>query len=95
MKKEYLGSVSTPEEASKTAPDKQPMSETEMLELATADIPFGYPPTRYRTMHPDEVDPSDFAEMSDEEFNDYLVALDIILDYRAIPRSSRPPSRIE
>ena len=44
MKKEHLGSVSTPEEAGKTAPDKQPMSETEMLELATADIPFGYPP---------------------------------------------------
>jgi len=43
-------------------------------------------------MHPDEVDPSDFAEMSDEEFNDYLVALDIILDYRAIPRGARPLS---
>ena len=43
-------------------------------------------------MHPDEVDPSDFAEMSDEEFNDYLVALDIILDYRAIPRGALPLS---
>lgn len=37
-------------------------------------------------MHPDEVDPSDFAKMSDKEFNDYLVALDIVLDYRAIPQ---------
>ena len=45
-------------------------------------------------MHPDEVDPSDFAEMSEEEFNDYLVALDIILDYRAIPRGARPLSRM-
>ena len=45
-------------------------------------------------MHPDEVDPSDFAEMSDEEFNDYLVALDIILDYRAIPGGARPLSRM-
>lgn len=94
MNKERLGSVSTPEEAGKTAPDKQPMSEIEMLELMTAAIPFGYPPTRYRTMHPDEVDPSDFAEMSDEEFNDYLVALDIILDYRAIPGGARPLSRM-
>lgn len=94
MNKERLGSVSTPEEAGKTAPDKQPMSEIEMLKLMTAAIPFGYPPTRYRTTHPDEVDPSDFAEMSDEEFNDYLVVLDIILDYRAIPRGARPLSRM-
>lgn len=92
MNKERLGSVSIPEEAGKTAPDKQPMSEIEILKLMTATIPFGYPPTRYRTMHPDEVDPSDFPEMSDEEFNDYLVALDIILDCRAIPRDARPLS---
>ena len=44
MNKERLGSVSTPEEAGKTAPDKQPMSEIEMLKLMTAAIPFGYPP---------------------------------------------------
>jgi len=54
--------------------------------LIAGETEYGYPPTRYRTMHPDEVDPSDFAKMSDKEFNDYLVALDIVLDYRAIPQ---------
>ena len=44
MNKERLGSVSIPEEAGKAAPDKQPMSEIEMLKLMTATIPFGYPP---------------------------------------------------
>mgnify|MGYP000909242926 CR=1 FL=1 len=92
MNKERLGSASTPEEAGETAPDKKPMSETEMLQLMAEKTEYGYPATRYRTMHPDEVDPSDFAEMSDEEFNDHLVALDIILDCRAISRGARPLS---
>lgn len=94
MNKERLGSVSTPEEAGKTAPDKQPMSEIEMLELMTATIPFGYPATRYRTMHPDTVKPSDIANMNDEEFNDFLVVLNLIEDYRTIPKSARPLSRM-
>lgn len=44
MNKEHLESASTPEEAGKTAPDKKPMSEIEMLKLMMATIPFGYPP---------------------------------------------------
>ena len=32
------------------------------FELATKTIPFGYPATPYRTMHPDTVDPSDIAK---------------------------------
>ena len=74
--------------------DKQPMSETEMLELMAKTPPFGYPPTRYRTTHPDTVSPSEIAHMNDEEFNDFLVALDWVLDYRTIPRSARPSSRL-
>ena len=70
------------------------MSETEMLALATETIPFGYPATRYRTMHPDTVNPSDIANMNDEEFNDFLVALNLIEDYRTIPKSARPSSRM-
>jgi len=42
MSKEHL--ESPPEEADKTTPDKQPMSETEMLELMAKTTPFGYPP---------------------------------------------------
>lgn len=76
------------------AQDKKPMSETEMLEFMTGKTKYGYPATRYRTMHPDEVDPSDFAKMSDEEFNDFLIALNLVEDYRTIPRSARPSSRL-
>ena len=76
------------------AQDKEPMIETEMLEFMTGKTEYGYPATRYRTMHPDEVDPSDIASMDDMEFNDFLVALDMIEDYRAIPRSARPSSRL-
>lgn len=93
MSKEHLESP-PPEEADKTTPDKQPMSETEMLELMAKTTPFGYPPTRYRTTHPDTVSPSEIAHMNDEEFNDFLVALDWVLDYRTIPRSARPSSRL-
>ena len=70
------------------------MGETEMLALATETIPFNYPATRYRTMHPDTVKPSDIANMNDEEFNDFLVALNLIEDYRTIPKSARPSSRL-
>ena len=76
------------------AQDKESMSEAELLEFMAGRIEYGYPATRYRTMHPDNVDPSDIAKMSGEEFNDHLVALDIVLDYRAIPRSARPSSRL-
>lgn len=76
------------------AQDKEPMSETEMLEFMAGKTKYGYPATRYRTMHPDEVDPSDIAKMSEEEFNDFLIALDLVEDYRAIPRSARPSSRL-
>lgn len=65
-----------------------------MLEFMTGKTEYGYPATRYRTMHPDEVDPSDIASMDDMKFNDFLVALDMIEDYRAIPRSARPSSRL-
>ena len=84
MSKKHL--ESPPEEAGETAPDEQLKRETEILKLIAGETEYGYPPTRYRTMHPDEVDPSDFAKMSDKELNDYLVALDIVLDYRAIPQ---------
>ena len=57
-------------------------------------IKYGYPATRYRTMHPDDVDPSDIAKKSGEEFNDHLVALNIVLDYRAIPVDARPLSQL-
>ena len=70
------------------------MDKTEMLEFMTGKTEYGYYATRYRTMHPDEVDPSDIAKMSDEEFNDFLVALNMVEDYRAIPRSARPSSRL-
>lgn len=76
------------------AQDKEPMSEAELLEFMAGRIEYGYPATRYRTMHPDDVDPSDIAKMSGEEFNDHLVALDIVLDYRAIPRNARPLSQL-
>ena len=76
------------------AQDKEPMSETEMLALATETIPFDYPATPYRTMHPDTVNPADIASMNDEEFNDFLVALNLIEDYRTIPKSARPSSRL-
>ena len=66
------------------------MSETEMLELATKTIFFGYPATPYRTMHPDTVDPSDIAKMNDEEFNDFLVALNLIEDYAAAATGLAP-----
>lgn len=89
--KERLG-ASGIKEIEECTQEEQSMSETEMLELATKTIPFGYPATPYRTMHPDTVDPSDIATMNDEEFNDFLVALDLIEDYRAIPKSSRPSS---
>lgn len=89
--KEHLRASSTGEIEECTR-EERPMSETEMLELATKTIPFGYPATPYRTMHPDTVDPSDIAKMNDEEFNDFLVALDLIEDYRAIPKNSRPSS---
>ena len=72
------------------AQDKKPMSETEMLKFMAGKTKYGYPATCYRTMHPDEVDPSDFAKMSDEEFNDFLIALNLVEDYRTIPRSARP-----
>ena len=74
MNKERLGSL--PEEAGETTPDEQLKRETEMLELMAETTPFGYPPTRYRTTHPDTVSPSEIAHMNDEEFNDFLVALD-------------------
>lgn len=45
-------------------------------------------------MHPDEVDPSDIASMDDMEFNDFLVALNMIEDYRTIPENARPSSRL-
>ena len=45
-------------------------------------------------MHPDDVDPSDIAGMNDREFNDFLVALDLVEDYRTIPRSARPSSQL-
>ena len=70
------------------------MDKTEMLEFMTGKTEYGYSATRYRTMHPDEVDPSDIAKMSDEEFNDFSVALNMVEDYRAIPRSARPSSRL-
>lgn len=50
------------------AQDKEPMSETELLEFMAGRIKYGYPATRYRTMHPDDVDPSDIAKMSGEEW---------------------------
>lgn len=95
MNKERLGSASTPEEAGETAPDKKPMSETEMLQLMAEKTECSYSATRYRTIHPDTVKPSEIAGMNDEEFNDFLEAICLVEDYRAIPRSSRPPSRIE
>ena len=52
------------------------------------------PPLAYRTMHPDDVDPSDIAGMNDREFNDFLVALDLVEDCRAIPESARPSSQL-
>ena len=70
------------------------MSETEMLKIMTGGIEYRYPATRYRTMHPDDVDPSDIAGMNDREFNDFLVALDLVEDCRAIPESARPSSRL-
>lgn len=76
------------------AQDKEPMSETEMLEFMAGRTEYSYPATRYRTMHPDEVDPSDIASMDDMEFNDFLVALNMIEDYRTIPRSARPLSQL-
>ena len=91
--KERLG-TSGIKEIEECTQEEQSMSETEMLELTTKTIPFGYPATPYRTMHPDTVIPSDIAKMNDEEFNDFLVALNLIEDYRTIPKSARPSSRV-
>lgn len=71
----------------------RPMSETEMLELSTQEVSFGYPATEYRTTHPDTVDPSKIAKMTPEEFNDFLVAITLVEDYRSIPKSMRPASQ--
>lgn len=68
--KEHLGASSIGE-IEECAQKERPMGETEMLALATETIPFSYPATRYRTMHPDTVKPSDIANMNDEEFNDF------------------------
>lgn len=76
------------------AQDKKPMSETEILKFMAGKTKYGYPATRYRTMHPDDVDPSDIAGMNDREFNDFLVALDLVEDCRAIPESARPSSQL-
>lgn len=50
MNKEHLESASTPEEAGETAPDKKPMSETEMLQLMAEKTECSYSATRYRTI---------------------------------------------
>ena len=92
MTKEHFKATGTGGE--ELAPERELMGETEMLKFMAGKTEYGYPATRYRTMHPDEVDPSDIANMNDEEFNDFLVALDLIEDYRAIPKSARPSSRL-
>lgn len=92
--KEHLGTSSTGEIEEYSQEERPMMGETEMLALATETIPFDYPATPYRTMHPDTVNPADIASMNDEEFNDFLVALNLIEDYRTIPKSARPSSRM-
>lgn len=92
MAKEHFKATDTGGE--ELAPERELMGETEMLALATETIPFDYPATPYRTMHPDTVNPADIANMNDEEFNDFLVALNLIEDYRTIPKSARPSSRL-
>lgn len=92
MTKEHFKATGTGGE--ELAPERELMGETEMLKFMAGKTEYGYSATRYRTMHPDEVDPSDIANMNDEEFNDFLVALDLIKYYRAIPKSARPSSRL-